>query len=221
MRSHKTYSTFDQPPQRHHRCSLKTRLHPTSKSVVLVLIWAAVVGFINSGFTSTPYFAFQRLEHGSAIYVSLISVLLYMELAITQICYPLGGFLADVYFGRFKTVIVSLILIAVSMILAIVVMVVTLQVGVNPSSSAVLKALFSVGGMIAVILLSLGLAGFQSNIVQFGLDQLQDSSSRKLAMFSHMLVWAGRIGNTIYHSVFVIISNFPADYYIVKDSLYS
>ena len=224
MRANKTqaqsYSTFDQPRQRH-RCCLKAHLHSTSNSVVLVLIWAAVVGFINSGFTSSPYFAFQILEHSSAIYLSLISVLLYMGLAITQMCYPLGGFLADVYFGRYKTVIVSLVLITVSVILALIVITVTNQAGINPLSSAMLKALFSVGGAIAVILLSLGLAGFQSNVVQFGLDQLQDSPSRKLAMFLHMLVWAGRIGDTIYHSVFVFISNFHTDYYIVKDSLYS
>ena len=189
--------------------------------MILVLTWAVVVGFINSGLTSSAYFAFSVLEHTSTIYVSLISVLLYMGLAITQMFYPLGGFLADVYYGRYKIVIGSLILITVSVILALAVMVVALQTDIKPSSSAALKSVFLIGGVIAGILLSLGLAGFQSNIVQFGLDQLQDSPSRKLAMFSHTLVWAERIGDTIYHSVFVILSSFNPEYYLVKDSLYA
>ena len=49
---------------------------------------------------------------------------LFIVLAIAMMLYPLGGLLADVYFGRYKIIRASLITMAVAMFVAVVVLVV-------------------------------------------------------------------------------------------------
>ena len=41
-----------------------------------------------------------------------------------------------------------------------------------------------------LMLVLIGSAGFTSNIVQLGLDQLLDAPSNRLGTFVHMYVWA-------------------------------
>ena len=48
--------------------------------------------------------------------------------------------------------------------------------------------------VLVVVLFVLGIGGFESNVVQFGLDQLLDASSEELSLFLHWFVWMGQIG---------------------------
>ena len=59
-----------------------------------------------------------------------------------------------------------------------------------------MKIAYVFGGGSAFLILALALAGFTSNIVQFGLDQLLDAPSNKLGAFVHLYVWANRLGWT-------------------------
>ena len=50
----------------------------------------------------------------------------------------------------------------------------------------------------------IGFSGFQSNVVQFGLDQLQEASSEELSIFLHWFVWTdafGRLCIKVYASI--------------------
>ena len=55
--------------------------------------------------------------------------------------------------------------------------------------------------LIAYLLGTVGMAAFEANIVQFGLDQLMDHSSHCLSFFLHLLVWLRQLG--------VAVSVFP------------
>ena len=214
----RNYSTFDQPPQRHrvNGCS-----HPTSKSVVFILIWGVVVGFINSEFTSSLYTAVLRIYSGpelNTLFVSIMSVFFYIVLAAALVSYPLGGFVADVYFGRYKTVMGSLILLTVSLVVALAEVIFILQSKINASSSSFLKAVYVLGGLTSGFTLIMGLAGFTSNVFQFGLDQLQDAPSRKLGIFIHSLVWALRIGDVLYHLPYAMKNYLPPPYSHTNES---
>ena len=205
-----SYSTFDQPPQRHrHRvngCS-----HPTTKSVVFILIWILVIGFIKNEFYSSYYFAikpFGSTEPKIALFI-IAAVFHYVIIATSLMFYPLGGFLADIYLGRYRTVIGSLVLLTVSILMALGLITFTVQLDVNASSSSLLKIVEIVGGVFAGFILILGLAGFISNVFQFGLDQLQDAPSRKLGMFIHVLVWVERIGEVLFHLTYVSKNYIP------------
>ena len=94
------------------------------------MIWIITIGFIRSTLEATPYFGLSIL-YKNQIYAVLG---LYIILAIAMMCYPLGGLLGDVYFGHYKIIRASLIMMALSMILALVEMVFTLQTDVSESS---------------------------------------------------------------------------------------
>ena len=104
-----SYSTFDQPKNKR-RIHLKSRFQlPTSKSLILVMVWIIVVGFISNAAEVAPYYAVSRLYGSMLMYIVLG---LYILLAVAMMCYPLGGLLADVYFGRYKIIRASLFMIA-------------------------------------------------------------------------------------------------------------
>ena len=116
----RSYSTFERPQQRqsHHfrQCFSK----PTGKSLILVLLWTILIGFINSAVNSTPSFAMSKL-YNKGYDLLYIEICLFIVLAVAMTCYPLGGLLADVYFGHYKIIRASLIAMAVSMIVLVIV----------------------------------------------------------------------------------------------------
>ena len=198
----RSYGTFKQPQAKRSHL-LKFLSQPTSKSVALVLLWTAVVGFINSEINASPFlFVFKFYHDEEAILHAVVG--LYIVLAIAMTCYPIGGLLADVFFGRYKTIRNSLIILTFSMLSALTGFVVIIQLDVSYRSEYWKKILLALGGGITFILLALGLAGFTSNIVQFGLDQLFDAPSNKLGAFVHLYVWANRIGFTAFDFIYVI-----------------
>ena len=71
--------------------------------------------------------------------------------------------MADVKFGRYKTIVTSICIVLVSLIF--------LSAGIS------------------VFTLYLGLIGFTANVVQFGMDQLHDSPGEDRTLFIHWYVW--------------------------------
>ena len=199
----RSYSTFDRPQNRRAHRLKSCFQQPTSKSLIQVMVWIIAVGFLKSAVEASPYYVVTRVDASQS--VLLYAVLsLYILLAIEMLCYPFGGLLADVYFGRYKIIKASLITIAISMLIALLELVATVQLQVNEKSPFWKKIAFAVGGGGAFLVLVIGLAGFTSNIVQFGLDQLQDAPSNKLGAFVHMYVWANRIGYTAFDTIWSI-----------------
>ncbi len=119
-------------------------------------------------------------------YVALTSVLIF---------YPISGFLGDVCFGRYKAVLLSLIVITVVM--------------VTTGTGSLL--LYKGHGTAAIILLVasfllfvVSLSIYKSNILQFGLDQLMDKPSESLGVFVHWLVWTITFGELISNIFFAL-----------------
>ena len=199
----RSYSTFEQPQQRqsHHLGSYFSI--PTDKSLILILLWTVLTGFIIGSIDSSPSFAVSRL-YGKEKILPYTELGLFIFLAVAMTCYPLGGLLADVYFGRYKIIRASLIAMAVSMIGTTVVLVVVVQFGSYKENPFMIRIAFAVGEGSAILILAIGLAGFTSNIVQFGLDQLQDAPSNKLGAFVHLYVWANRLGYLVFSTIYSI-----------------
>ena len=200
----RSYSTFEQPQQRQSHRLRNYFSKPTGKSLILILLWTAIVGFIIGSIDSSPSFALSKFYEEKNILPYYYELDLFIVLTIAMTCYPLGGLLADVCFGRYKIIRASLIAMAVSMIVIIVVLFVMFQFSSLMKSPTISKVGFAVGGGSAFLILAIGLAGFTSNIVQFGLDQLQDAPSNKLGAFVHLYVWANRIGYTAFATFYAI-----------------
>ena len=199
----RTYSTFERPQQKRSGRLGRYFSKQNTKSLILVLVWTILVGFINCLINSSPSFVVSRLYNRERILL-YTELCLFIVLAVAMTCYPLGGLLTDVYFGRYKIIRASLIAIAVSMLVIVVVLFVMFKFGYLVKSPIISKVGFAVGGGSASLILAIGLAGFTSNIVQFGLDQLQDAPSNKLGAFVHTYVWANRIGYTAFATFYSI-----------------
>ena len=108
-----------------------------------------------------------------------------------MIFYPLSGFIADIYCGRFKTIMISQTLIIVSLSLNCVVVIVLRNKDIGNSYK--IYSLFQGEGIFILILLisaatlfSFGMIGYQANFIQFGLDQLLEAPSHYLGLFAHL-----------------------------------
>ena len=118
--------------------------------------------------------------------------------SVAYLLYPLLGWLADVYFTRYKFALFSFITMIVSTVLM--------------SASTVLflrffhyRSLFFLGGVCLVIgLIAMGL--FESTATQFGMDQMPEASSDQLSMFVHWYYWSCNVGRLVivYCSIAVI-----------------
>ena len=99
--------------------------------------------------------------------------------------YPLAGWIADVYTGRYKLIRNSMRLMWTTMLITTALL--TLQHGYPDKR---LSQVVNYGALpLAMILMNIGLAGFKVNIIPFGIDQLQDAPSEQFSTFIHWFVW--------------------------------
>ena len=108
--------------------------------------------------------------------------------AVTYLLYPLLGWLADVYFSRYKFVLISFIVTIVGTLLTIIPSFVFMY---NEH-----REIFILGG-IGVIICLIGIGLFKSTAIQFGMDQMMEASSDQLSTFIHWYNWSCCIGQVI------------------------
>ena len=97
----------------------------------------------------------------------------------STLLYPIGGWLADTHIGRYKMIFYSIWIMWISIMLATFNEVLAHVVTTYEASSRVMTAIY---GVLCVIM-AIGLGGFQSNIVQLGIDQLAYASATEISSF--------------------------------------
>ena len=145
-------------------------------------VYSFITNIVPSGNLSSPYY------HKS--YTASTGSLLYVYLALMMLIYPLSGFFADVRYGRFKTIMVSLGCIAASIIIFC--LCALILSGMYANRGFILHDLLQQGGVLIIILVifatlvfTIGIIGYQANYIQFGLDQLLGAKSEHLGIFVH------------------------------------
>ena len=108
--------------------------------------------------------------------------------------YPVGGLIADVKYGRYKVLKLSLLCVWVGSILICFAGTSIMEKRNVPVALTVVQFISAILGFLITIL---GFSGFQSNAVQFGLDQLLDASSEELSLFLHWFAWTEYTGEII------------------------
>ena len=167
-----------------------TRKCVSSKAALLILVWSFVIGLLggmmfNPEIITTTFFNY------------FMQLLMYGGIALVTCFFPLGGILADIRFGRYKTIITSIYLVLISLLLLILSSIFWVLLVFGYSLFMAILCLFLVCGGISVIILYLGLIGFTANVVQFGMDQLHDAPGEDRTLFIHWYVW------TYYSSILV------------------
>ena len=172
-------------------CSCKHLCLP-SKAAILIIFWTAVAAVLVDTHPMSP-----------DISITANDCLPYAILAFVSMLYPLSGFVADVCCGRFKTVLTGLCLIFAFILLIFLVEILVL-IKTNHLSFYELSVTlhYNIEGIIACILIALaivayiiGLAGYQANVIQLGLDQLFEAPSQYLSLFILYAVWAFKLGS--------------------------
>ena len=176
-------------------------LHLPSKAAILIILWTAIVGIMYYCALSIVVIAIYTNPLTTAS-ISIFASLLYATLAIAMMFYPLSGFMADVYCGRLKIIIISLCLLLVCGLIVclteIVVFIFKLEIIAYDDYATYLhrgvtQLIFNFV-LISLVLFMIGLTGFQANYVQLGLDQLFEAPVRYLCLFIHYAVWVFHLG---------------------------
>ena len=109
--------------------------------------------------------------------------------AVAYLLYPLLGWLADVYFTRYRFILLSFI----TMILGTVLLIASTALFFN---FTYIRELFIPAGVSLIIGL-VGMGLFESTAIQFGMDQMLEASSDQLSVFIHWYYWSCNIGRLI------------------------
>ena len=107
---------------------------------------------------------------------------------IGRLFYPVGGFLADVYLGRYRMIHISLWLYWIAF--ALLAIANTLQL-FSTGSSVIHTYILPIISYVFIILAS---GGFRSTIIPFGADQLEAASSSELSSYFYWYYFATQIG---------------------------
>ena len=181
-----------------------------SKPAFLVIVWkffvAAVFGpkMVASILVLMLYGGLPGLPHFVVIVLAS-----YASLALLTLFFPLAGFIADVYVGRFKTLFTSLWFIWTASLVTSAGAAVIYLIKTDTQLVEGLKIPLIVLGSIFGLGMAVGLAGFEANVVQFGTDQLLEAPGEELSFFIHWYVWADYVGNGLSEISFTFYSCSP------------
>ena len=171
-----------------------------SKAVQLIFFWNFVVAFAFESLLSTdPDSYLLPAVFGQDVKVSSVN---FAANACILLFYPLAGYLADVKFGRYKTVTKSLWFMFFSELCLMASVVVAVMYLFVFGGDSKLNYLFYLL-LVAALPVMFGLVLFRANIVQFGIDQLQDSPSDDSVFFIMGYIWTGFGGQALAKVPFV------------------
>ena len=105
--------------------------------------------------------------------------------------FPVAGFLADIRYSRYKVIKVSMWLIWMTVVIQSGVAIVFYTRGMCANNEG---SLCKGVAIFLQVLLTLGQAGFLSNIIQFSMDQFQEAPTAEITSFIVWYMWTGSFG---------------------------
>ena len=111
---------------------------------------------------------------------------------LAYLLYPLCGWIAEVCFSNFKMIKWSFILLLMSSVSIVTLSIV--RVAIHPLYNIATYIFGHVIGVIFLLISTAGLGMFESNAIQFGMDQMLEASSEQLSSFIHWYFWCAHIG---------------------------
>ena len=174
-----------------------------SKAAILILLWTVIVGVTYHNLVGFSAVAVLGIQQPNTIF-SMYEPLPYAILALVMMFYPLSGFIADVCCGRLKAVIISLICIlsffiimfmAISLLASISKPDIPILQMVEHNNNLGITCVIIILAIISLFAFIIGLAGYQANFIQLGLDQLFEAPSQYLVLFIHYATWTFNFGS--------------------------
>ena len=159
-------------------------LFPRTKPTILVLLWMLFIRIsmwilVDVLLHKTWYSLNTRALFGGAFTVVMLSV-------------PVAGFLADAYWGQFRFIVFGLLTWWLVLIAVWIGMIFISTVGTD--NVFPLLVYLVPACVLALIAIFVGLPGFVSNIIQFGMSQLPYAPSEEINIYIHWVVWTMLLG---------------------------
>lgn len=163
-----------------------------SRGALQVLLWNLLV-FSYQNTSSYSLLRFFDLDQPWKYILAAI----FLQEVLPKFFYPVAGWIADAKVGRYKVIRFSLFLMWLGSVILLLIAMLKYSVAYSPDMNEqhvddryrkvfIATLLFAVP---AYILNSVGIAGFHSNIIPFGLDQMEDGSTEQHSAFIHWYYW--------------------------------
>ena len=159
-------------------CKLSYKMRTfKNKGAILLLVWNTLV-------MTLPCYILTQTSWNGVHFISFLFILL------------IAGWLADVYFGRYKVICWSMWIMWVGSMLAAVSSVVSELVDSYTRISEKIKAAI-------LIIQTIGLAGYQVNMLQFGIDQFPGASMNSINCKSYIswFIWTYFTGSIVMYKI--------------------
>ena len=152
-----------------------------SKGAVLVLIITCMINVsYNAALGGMMSVFFKEILHITEAGVLVFLGIIFVR-ALPQLAYPLAGWVADVHYGRYKVILVSLWLMLSGHIIILIAFLVKYFYDPPVLEYIVYWGIFPA----TFLIINTGLAAFQANVIPFGLDQMPDGSTEEVSAFIH------------------------------------
>lgn len=175
-----------------------------ARGSLLVLFWTLLVGMVYKTITAGSVLAVHTYLHtnqsgkneDTCISEVITVTIIHFILIVALLFYPIAGFIADIYVGRYRTVVCSLFLLLCGCVSFSIASTLYFVDVIEANYTVVTKGLkvFAAFMIIGYLLTFIGFPGYQSNYIQLGLDQLQDAPSYSIGLFVHFVEWFMIIG---------------------------
>jgi len=157
---------------------------PRGRAVMLVFVMNALVSYA-FGAAITGILTILGSHHVIKNNNLVFFINLFLQKCASRMFYPISGFIADVYIGRYRMIRLSTILIWVGYALMTISFVLEEQIEQlqTPNRSGVVIIILR---SIAFLLTSAGGGGFEATVIPFGVDQLQGASSSEISSYFYV-----------------------------------
>ena len=174
-----------------------------SKIVSLVLLWSVFVGCYYSILNSlTLWQSYIVLDMYN---IKMLPPLVFCFCqAFLSFSFPLSGYIADVHCGRLRTMLFSMILIMCCTLIFLPFHYLFLTL---LWKSSVYRIIYSIVSSFLLVTMTLAIAGYCANYIQFGLDQLLEAPSHHQALYVHWAKWSFDLTSTVIVVLYTSIPN--------------
>ena len=194
------------------RCNFhcrRQRCCVSSKAALLILMWNLIIvaGFKSLLDPNLFRVTFETINDINSL--SMTGVIMYSVVAFFFLFYPLAGCLADIRWGRYKTVVYSVRVIWGSLVAMVVLGGVAsasfmIPMFLKPQDNypntirltmiILVSVVFGIPTLVAFLLIPCSLVCFSANVIQYGMDQLHDAPMEDSILYIHWYVWTSYAG---------------------------
>ena len=167
-----------------------------SRGALLVLLWNLLVFSHQSTVFNNLLRFFGLNEPWEKVLAAI-----FLQQVLPNLLYPVAGWIADAKVGRYKVIRFSLFLMWLSSVFLLLIALLKYSLVYSPDmiKDSVdhryknLRVWTLLLAALVYLLNSVGIAGFHTNIIPFGLDQMEDGSTEQHSAFIHWYYWTRKL----------------------------